>query len=76
MKWFESVFVPSLYERKRVVRGKTCTYLTDKQADVCRRYMSSKVCNGDYGQFEIFEGFYNGNKIQLCESGKYNVLYW
>lgn len=76
MEWFENSFLPSLYERKKMVHGKWCTYLTDKQADVCRRYMQVRKCHGDYGDFYLEEYTFNGNKIQLCESGKYNILYW
>ena len=76
MKWFEEVFLPSLFEKKKMVHGKVCTYITDKQAHICRKYMTEKICNGDYGQFSIYEHKYNECKIQLCESGKYNILYW
>ena len=73
---FEETFLPSLFNRKKMYHGKVATLLTDKQADVCRRYMTEKICHGDYGQFGIFEHTYNESKIQLCESGKYNILYW
>lgn len=76
MEWFNTVFLPSLYDRRKMVRGKTVTYLTEKQAHICRRYMSVRICTGDYGQFYIMEHIYNGDKIQLCEEGKYLVLYW
>lgn len=76
MEWFIEVFLPSLYQKSIQYHGKAATFVTPKQADICRRYMTSKVCNGDYGQFEIFECLFNNNKIQLCESGKYDVLYW
>lgn len=76
MKWFEETFLPSLFEQKKMGRSGLCTYLTEKQANICRKYMSERICHGDYGQFGIFEGSYNGNKIQLCESGRYTILYW
>ena len=38
MKWFESVFLPSLEERYNQRNGKM--WLTSKQADVCKRYMN------------------------------------
>jgi hypothetical protein len=76
MKWFEEVFLPSLFQQKKMVHGKVCTYLTEKQANICRKYMTERICNGDYGQFGIFEHTFNGNKIQLCESGRYTILYW
>ena len=76
MEWFEKVFLPSLHEKKKTVHGKISTLLSQKQADICGRYMKSRICGGDYGQFEIYEYSFNGKKIQLCESGKYNILYW
>ena len=76
MSWFIEKFLTSLYERKKIVHGKECTYLTDKQADICKKYMNEKICYGDYGQFIIYDFTFNNNKIQLCEQGKYNVLYW
>lgn len=76
MDWFNQVFLPSLYERRKTVHGKVCTYLTEKQAYICGKYMTERICCGDYGQFGIFEYLYNGNKIQMCQSGRYTVLYW
>lgn len=76
MKWFEEIFLPSLYNQKKMYHGKTATFLTDKQADICRRYMTERICHGDYGQFDVFEHTYGESKIQLCEMGKYNILYW
>ena len=38
MKWFETVFLPSLEERYNQRNGKM--WLTVNQADVCRNYMT------------------------------------
>lgn len=76
MDWFNEQYLPSLFQRKKSYHGRAATFLTDKQADVCRRYMNERICNGDYGQFVIFEYTFNDKKIQLCEAGKYTVLYW
>ena len=76
MKWFLEVFLPSLHSIATQYHGKTVTFLTEKQADICRRYMTAKECHGFYGDFVIFEGFFNDKKIQLCEAGKYDILYW
>lgn len=76
MEWFEKIFLTSLYNNKKMVHGKICSYITDRQADICRKYMAERVCYGDYGQFSVFEHLFNGNKIQLCEAGKYNIIYW
>lgn len=37
MKWFETVFLPSLEERYNKRNGKM--WLTEKQADICQNYM-------------------------------------
>lgn len=76
MKWFAETFLPSLYERRKMYHGKIATFLTERQANICRKYMSERICYSDYGQFGIFEGQYDNKKIQLCEVGKYEVLYW
>ena len=76
MDWFTKTFLPSLYERKTMYHGKLATFLTIKQADICRKYMNERLCHGDYGQFGVFEYTYNEKKVQLCEAGKYNILYW
>lgn len=45
MKWFTSVFLPSLEARYNQRNGKL--WLTSKQVDVCRRYMEwSKTVRG------------------------------
>lgn len=43
MKWFETVFIPSLEERYNQRNGKM--WLTEKQVGVCKNYMepSSKI---------------------------------
>lgn len=76
MKWFTETFLPSLYGRKTMYHGKEATFLTSKQADICRKYMTERICHGDYGQFGIFECVWNERKLQLCEAGKYTILYW
>ena len=76
MKWFKEVFLPSLRERAVQYHGKTATFVTAKQSDICRRYMTSRICNGDYGQFEIYEFEFNNHKVQLCEAGKHDIIYW
>lgn len=76
MKWFEEVFLPSLYEQRKNHYGKLVTFLTYKQAEICRRYLNERLCHGEYGDFCNYEGVFNDKKIQLCQHGKYDILFW
>jgi hypothetical protein len=77
MKWFTEVFLPSMIEKekKQPEKYRGQVILSDKQVDICRRYMNEKQCHGDYGYFTVFEFEAGSHRFQLCEAGKYTFLH-
>lgn len=74
MEWFETVFIPSICERMNNPKYPRSAILSDKQADICRKYMNAKQCHGDYGWFTIYESEIDGVVYQLTFRGKYAIL--
>ena len=75
MKWFTEVFLQSLKERMNNPKYPNQCILSQKQADVCYKYMKSKQCCDDYGRwFCTYELTYNGECYLMSFRGKYTFL--
>lgn len=73
-KWFEETFLQSLEARMTNPKYPNQCILSEKQADICYRYMNSRNCSGDYGCFTNYE-YTVGNKFyQMTKRGKYHFL--
>lgn len=68
MKWFRETFIPSFDERLEDRNG---IYITEKQADICLRYMKESKYFG--GRFYIIIGDYQYTMV-LMKKG-YGKLY-
>ena len=76
MKWFLEEFLPSQEVRMNSnPKYPNSCILSQKQAEICYRYMEPHYCKGDYG------GFYNyeittpdGKFFQMTSRGKYIFL--
>lgn len=66
MKWFKEVFFPSLVKR---YEEKGRFKLSDKQTDICRRYMN------DTKNVNFCQEF-NGYGIYQCSYSRKSPFYW
>lgn len=74
MKWFTEVFLPSIEKRMNNPKYPNSCILSDKQADVCYKYMNEVDCYGDYGNFVNYQIIANGYKWLMTKRGKYTFL--
>lgn len=74
MKWFTEVFLPSLESRMNNPKYPNSCILSDKQADICYKYMEEISCRGDYGYFNIYQIKVNGHKWTMTQRGRYTFL--
>lgn len=72
--WFENQFIPSLCDRMNNPKYPRSVVLTDRQADICRMYMSPIQCHSDYGYFTIYQKTINGILFQMTFRGRYTFL--
>lgn len=74
-KWFKEVFLPNV--TKTMENNKKYPYtmiLSDKQADICYKYMEAKECKGDYGWFTNYYVESDGKKYMMYTQGRYTFL--
>lgn len=74
MKWFETVFIPSICKRMNNPKYPRSAILSEKQADICCQYMTPRQCYSDYGWFTIYEITIDGVSYYLRTRGKYTFL--
>jgi hypothetical protein len=74
MKWFEEVFLPSLESKMNNPKYPNSCILSEKQAEICYKYMKAKSCRGDYGGFTNYEITIGGKYYQMTQRGKYHYL--
>lgn len=78
MKWFKEVFLPSMedkFNNPSNPKYRNQVILTERQYNVCLRYMKQVQCYGEYGDFYIYE-FETGNaRYTLSNRGRYHFLY-
>ena len=60
MKWFREVFLKSLIEQLEK-RQSNQMWITEKQADICKKYMTQKSACGDY--YIVVDGWQYDVKI-------------
>lgn len=76
MDWFTKTFLPSLYEYAGNKQART---ISDKQAEICCRYMQEekrKIFNGLYKIYYVIK--WNGRKIEVTNSrsGKWIIHFY
>lgn len=74
MNWFKDTFLPSLEKRMNNPKYPNSCILSQKQADVCYRYMKCKQHKGDYGTFATYEYETEKALFQMSFAGKYTFL--
>lgn len=73
--WFNNTFLPSVTERmENNQKYPNTMILSEKQENICIRYMRPKQCYGDYGYFTNYEYECNGYKYQMYFHGRYTYL--
>lgn len=74
MQWFIETFLPSLERRMTNPKYPNQCILSDKQAEICYKYMGSRSCRGDYGTFTNYEITVKNKYYQMTKRGKYHFL--
>ena len=74
MEWFTNTFLPSLEGRMNNPKYPNLMILSQKQAEICYKYMKAVYCRGDYGGFYNYETRANGKLYQMTIRGKYTFL--
>jgi len=76
--WFEETFLPSLENKMNTPKYHNSCILSEKQVDICKKYMDRKIHSGDYGIFASYEYDVNGDSCRkhyhLGYYGKYPIL--
>ena len=73
-EWFEEVFLPSFEDRMHNPKYPNQTILTERQADICIKYMDEKECKGDYGWHTTFSKKIGGTTWYIHKAGRYTFL--
>lgn len=75
-KWFENVFLPSQIDRAKKQDPKYgwCVILSEKQADICYRYMDPKDHHGEYGWFSMYHYSITGYRFTVYKQGRYTFM--
>lgn len=74
MNWFKDVFIPSLEKKMNNPKYPNQCILSDKQADICRKYMRAVYCRSDYSGFYNYEIVIDNKYYQMTSRGKYHFL--
>ena len=74
MKWFTETFLPSLESRMDNPKYPNQCILSEKQAEVCYRYMESTQHRGDYGWFTNYSIKVGTKVYKMYSQGKYIFL--
>lgn len=76
-KWFDEVLIPSIISR--ILENKkypNSLILSEKQVNVCRRYMERKEEYNLYGKwFSFYEYHVDGFNLTLLKRGRYYIIY-
>ena len=75
-KWFEEKFLPSLEQRMNNPKYPNSCILTDKQFEVCTRYMEAQGCwDSDYRKaFTVWKYQIGRTKYMVWQKGRYFFL--
>lgn len=76
MDWFKTVFIPSICKRMNNPKYPCSAILTEKQSDICRRYMNARqCCDINYNTwFTVYEITIDDCHFSLREYGRYNII--
>ena len=75
-KWFEETFLPSLETRMNNPKYPNQAILTDKQEQVCEKYMTYKACTDTYGRdFGIYIYTVGTKHYTMHFAGRYTFLH-
>lgn len=72
--WFEDTFLPSFEEKMHDPKYPNRVILSDRQAEICIRYMDEQECKGDYGWHTTYEKKVGGTVWYLHTAGRYTFL--
>ena len=74
-KWFEDTFLPSFDRQMNNPKYPNRVILSEKQADICFRYMNSKQCRDTYNRY-FTQYTYDVGTRHYCMwfAGKYTFL--
>lgn len=73
-RWFEETFLPSFEEKMHNPKYPNQTILSERQADICRKYMDEKENKGDYGWHTTFSKKVGGTVWYIHTAGRYTFL--
>lgn len=73
-EWFEEVFLPSFEEKMHNPKYPNQTILTERQAEICIKYMDEQETKGDYGWYTTFSKKVGGTEWYIHKAGRYTFL--
>lgn len=74
-KWFTDVFLPCFDSRMNHPKYPNRCILSEKQADVCHKYMNAKQCHSTYNKwYNIYEAETETAKYTMYKAGRYTFL--
>lgn len=73
-EWFEKSFLPSLEARMNNPKYPNQCIISQKQADICYKYMREQQHSGDYGCFSTLEYKTDCKFYQVTFRGRYIFL--
>lgn len=74
-EWFETVFLPSFDSKMNNPKYPNRVILSEKQADICLRYMKSRECCDTYGRyFSVYNYDVGTRHYCMWFAGKYTFL--
>ena len=72
--WFEETFLPSFEAKMHNPKYPNKTILSDKQAEICHKYMDERECKSDYGWHTTYSKTVGGTVWYVHTTGKYTFL--
>ena len=74
-KWFTEVFLPSFDPKMNNPKYPNRCILSEKQADVCHKYMTAKPCHSVYGKwYNLYEAETETARYTMYKAGRYTFL--
>lgn len=73
-EWFEETFLPSFEAKMHHPKYPNQTILSDKQAEICRRYMDEEEVHTGYGWKTSYYKTVGGNRWYIYSQGRYTFL--
>lgn len=74
-EWFEETFLPSFEDKMHNPKYPNQVILTDRQVDICHRYMDEEECRSDYGRWFVnYRKQIGGTVWYVHSAGRYTFL--